>query len=306
MAHGVPASPRGHPRDRRRCGRAERGCGRGELGADVVLADEGPEPGGRLLAEGGVGYARELVERARAAAWRSSTTLPRSAPSTASCRSGRATRSTRSAPAPDPRHRRDRAAAALPRQRPARRDALRRRPPAGLDVRDPARRARRRRDRGRSRPARRAGADRRRGRAGLRGGPAGERQRRAEGRAEAPRRGGPERRDGARGDGARTRVERGRRPAGLDGQRTQLRSGPAGGVGRQRARDLAGRAGRREDLVRRGARLLHARARARGGARGRPAHRPQRARGGGAVGCVAAPRRRRARPRRRRLARTRS
>ena len=36
-----------------------------ELGADVVLADEGPEPGGRLLAEGGVEYARELVERAR-------------------------------------------------------------------------------------------------------------------------------------------------------------------------------------------------------------------------------------------------
>jgi sarcosine oxidase, subunit alpha len=38
-----------------------------ELGADVVLADEGPEPGGRLLAEGGVDYARELVEQARAA-----------------------------------------------------------------------------------------------------------------------------------------------------------------------------------------------------------------------------------------------
>ena len=32
-----------------------------------MLADEGPEPGGRLLAEGGVEYARELVERARAA-----------------------------------------------------------------------------------------------------------------------------------------------------------------------------------------------------------------------------------------------
>jgi len=38
-----------------------------ELGADVVLANEGPEPGGRLLAEGGVGYARELTERARIA-----------------------------------------------------------------------------------------------------------------------------------------------------------------------------------------------------------------------------------------------
>ena len=38
-----------------------------ELGADTVLADEGPEPGGRLLAEGGADYARELVGRARAA-----------------------------------------------------------------------------------------------------------------------------------------------------------------------------------------------------------------------------------------------
>jgi sarcosine oxidase, subunit alpha len=38
-----------------------------ELGADVVLADEGPEPGGRLLAENGVEHARKLTERARAA-----------------------------------------------------------------------------------------------------------------------------------------------------------------------------------------------------------------------------------------------
>src|ERR671913_2410188 len=38
-----------------------------DLGADVVLADEGPEPGGRLLAEGGGGYARELTDRARLA-----------------------------------------------------------------------------------------------------------------------------------------------------------------------------------------------------------------------------------------------
>ena len=38
-----------------------------ELGADVVLVDEGPEPGGRLLAEGAVQYAQELAERARAA-----------------------------------------------------------------------------------------------------------------------------------------------------------------------------------------------------------------------------------------------
>ena len=38
-----------------------------ELGADVVLADEGAELGGRLLAEGGREHARELAERARTA-----------------------------------------------------------------------------------------------------------------------------------------------------------------------------------------------------------------------------------------------
>jgi sarcosine oxidase, subunit alpha len=36
-----------------------------ELGADVVLCDEGPEPGGRLLAEGGHRPARALAARAR-------------------------------------------------------------------------------------------------------------------------------------------------------------------------------------------------------------------------------------------------
>jgi len=38
-----------------------------ELGADVVLCDEGPEPGGRLLAEGGQDHARELTARAQEA-----------------------------------------------------------------------------------------------------------------------------------------------------------------------------------------------------------------------------------------------
>jgi sarcosine oxidase subunit alpha len=37
-----------------------------ELGADVVLADDGPEPGGRLLWEGGHAQARALADRARA------------------------------------------------------------------------------------------------------------------------------------------------------------------------------------------------------------------------------------------------
>jgi sarcosine oxidase, subunit alpha len=38
-----------------------------EAGADVVLADEGPEPGGRALAEGGHERARALAEQARGA-----------------------------------------------------------------------------------------------------------------------------------------------------------------------------------------------------------------------------------------------
>ena len=38
-----------------------------ELGADVVLCDEGAEPGGRLLAEGGHAHARELTSHAREA-----------------------------------------------------------------------------------------------------------------------------------------------------------------------------------------------------------------------------------------------
>ena len=41
--------------------------GAAELGADVVLVDEGPEPGGSLLVEGGHEHARSLAERARAA-----------------------------------------------------------------------------------------------------------------------------------------------------------------------------------------------------------------------------------------------
>lgn len=43
------------------------GIAAARLGADVVLADEGPEPGGRLLAEGGVARARALAHEAREA-----------------------------------------------------------------------------------------------------------------------------------------------------------------------------------------------------------------------------------------------
>ena len=114
-----------------------------ELGADVVLADEGPEPGGRLLAEGGVAYARELAERARNAG----VEVLANAPALGHLRRPRPRLGGRHAP-PDPRaahrvrHRRDRAAAAVPRQRPPGRDALRRRAPAGGHVRGAARHAR--------------------------------------------------------------------------------------------------------------------------------------------------------------------
>ena len=69
-----------------------------EAGADVVLCDEDTEPGGALLAEGGHERARALAEQARVAGVEILTAPPRSASSTASSRSGRATRCTRSAP----------------------------------------------------------------------------------------------------------------------------------------------------------------------------------------------------------------
>ena len=69
-----------------------------EAGADVVLCDEGPEPGGRLIAEGGHEHARELTAGHGLRASRCCRTPPRWAPSTGSSRSGRATRCTRCAP----------------------------------------------------------------------------------------------------------------------------------------------------------------------------------------------------------------
>ena len=99
-----------------------------EAGADVVLADEGPEPGGRALAEGGHERARELAEQARAR---------RRGDPLLGLGAGLLRRPRRRLAGRDPapgaraparlRHRRHRAAARLRRQRPARRDALRRR-----------------------------------------------------------------------------------------------------------------------------------------------------------------------------------
>ena len=108
-----------------------------ELGADVVLCDEDVEPGGALLHEGGHERARALAEPCRDR--RRGDPHPR-APALGffdGLVPGLAGRHA----APDPRrpaHRRDRharAAARLPGQRPAGRDARRRRPPAGRALR---------------------------------------------------------------------------------------------------------------------------------------------------------------------------
>ena len=107
-----------------------------EAGADVVLADEGPEPGGRALAEGGHERARELAEQARARRRRG----PHLGLGAGLLRRPRR-RLAGLDPAPGPRaparlrHRRRRAAARLRRQRPARRDALRRRAAADRALR---------------------------------------------------------------------------------------------------------------------------------------------------------------------------
>ena len=70
-----------------------------ELGADVVLCDEDVEPGGALLHEGGHARARALADRVPRGRRRDPLAArPRSASSTGSSRSGRATRCTRSAP----------------------------------------------------------------------------------------------------------------------------------------------------------------------------------------------------------------
>ena len=69
-----------------------------DLGADVVLCDEGPEPGGRLLAEGGQAHARELTARAQEAGVEVLANAPHWAPSMGSCRCGMATPFTRYVP----------------------------------------------------------------------------------------------------------------------------------------------------------------------------------------------------------------
>ena len=111
-----------------------------KLGADVVLVDEGPEPGGKLLIDARRERIAPLVNEVREAGVEiidsrlRARLLRRDGPGLA----GRHA-------APDPRHasrvrhRHDRAAAGVRRQRPPGRDAVRRRAPAGRAVRGLAR-----------------------------------------------------------------------------------------------------------------------------------------------------------------------
>ena len=109
------------------------------LGADVVLADEGPEPGGRLLADR---RAREGA-RARRAGPRGGRRVARAGGRARLLRRadpGLGGRHAASGPRPPDglRHRDDRAAARLRGQRPAGRDARGRRAPARRALRRPA------------------------------------------------------------------------------------------------------------------------------------------------------------------------
>ena len=143
-ASGAPSTAAATPT----CSSSAAGCGlaaaiaAARAGADVVLADEGPEPGGRALAEGGHERARELAEQARAAGVEILTSPPRWASSTASPPSGRPDPAPGPLPPPRLRHRRRRAAARLREQRPARGHALRRRAPADRALRHRAGHAR--------------------------------------------------------------------------------------------------------------------------------------------------------------------
>ena len=111
-----------------------------QLGADVVLVDEGPEPGGRLLVEESREEVRTMVQAAREAGVGDHRARLR-AGLLRRARPGLAGRHPAPAPGPPSRagDRHDRAAAGVRGQRSARRDAVGRSAPAGRDVRRPAR-----------------------------------------------------------------------------------------------------------------------------------------------------------------------
>ena len=171
-----------------------------ELGADVVLADEGPEPGGRLLAEGGVAYARELAERARTAGVEVLANAPAlgmfdglvpvwEGDTLHQIRAQRIVFATGAIEQP----------LLFPGNDLPGRDAVRRRAPARGHVRGAARHARGGGDGRRPRPARGARAARRGGGDLLRRGPPRPRRRRPGGRAAARERAAQGGHDGARG-----------------------------------------------------------------------------------------------------------
>ena len=180
VAHRVPPPSRRRPRDRGWGRRPERGGGGGGARCRRGARRRGPRAG-RAAARRG---RRGLRARARRAGAHRRRRGPRERARARHLRRPRAGLGGRHAP-PDPRaahrvrHRRDRAAAALPRQRPPGRDAVRRRAPARRHVRGAARHARGGGDRRRPRPRRRARAARRGGGDLLRRRPSRPRERRA-------------------------------------------------------------------------------------------------------------------------------
>ncbi len=260
VAHRVPPPSRRRPRDRGWGRRPERGGGGGGARCRRGARRRGPRAG-RAAARRGRGAVRA---RARRAGARERRRDPRERARARHVRRPRAGLAGRHAP-PGPRaahgvrHRRDRAAAALPRERPAGRDAVGRRPPARRHVRGAAGDARGGGDRRRPRAARGARAARR-----WRGDLLRRRPSRPRAAAARPPRSSATnvdadaRLDRARGARPQPRVERRDREARL-GRGRPDRVRPARGVGRERAGHLARRAGRREDGVRRVARPLRAR-----------------------------------------------
>ena len=219
-----------------------------QLGADVVLADEGPALGGQQLIEADVAVVEGLVgastnRRRRDPGTRLGTRLlRRPRPGLAA---GHASPGPRAATRI--RDRRDRAAAGVRRQRSPRRDAGRRRAQARGAVRRQPRRARGDRDHLRPRLGRGAGAARR-GRRDRRGRRSASRRRRRRPRAPPVRHPGVHRPHGRRGQGSQG-GQRGGDRARRRRRRAHVPVRPAGRLGRHDSGHVACSAGRRAQLV---------------------------------------------------------
>ena len=216
-----------------------------ELGADMVLADEGPELGGQQLIE----PASERIARTRGAGARRGRRDPRARIGAGLLRRP-GPRLAGGHPAPGAgraarlRDRHDRAAAGVRRQRPTGRDARRRRPAAGVAVRGQPGPAGGDRHHLGPRPARRpprcatpAWRSSRWPTCAPQAKPGGE-------RAAARRRAGVRRLHGGRGQGPQGGAAGGDRPR-RGRRRPQLRVRPAGGLRRRDPGHLAAAAGRR-------------------------------------------------------------